>query len=56
MSSSPQKFFMDESFAEKEENKTTSSKNLADFILFYSTLTTEEKVEAKKLIREAKVF
>lgn len=47
------KFWEEQEFpAEKTEKELTN--NLKDLLLFYNTLSLEEKIEAKGLIREQK--
>jgi hypothetical protein len=44
-------------FGENElETENKLSKNLEDFLLFFNTLETEDKIIAKKLIRESNIF
>lgn len=51
---SEQRFYQDDyKFEEKEEKL---SQNLTDFMLFFKNLSVEERVQAKRLIREINIF
>lgn len=57
MSSSPQKFYLDDSFGEKE-NKTeeTYSQDVINIRELFRLLSFEDKVITKRLLREEKIF
>ncbi len=51
---SNQKFYMDDSFGEKETTET--SKNIQTIIELYQLLSVEDKVQCKRLINQEKLF
>ncbi len=54
MSDSVQKFYLDDSF--QEENNQTVSNDVLNIIDLFRLLSAEEKIKVKQLIREERVW
>lgn len=57
MSSSPQKFYLDDSFGEKEhKTEETYSQDVINIRELFRLLSFEDKVITKRLLREEEIF
>lgn len=56
MSSSPQKFYLDDSFGEKEIKTEEYSQDVINIRELFRLLSFEDKVITKRLIKEESIF